>query len=471
MSEKRQIRDPVFNFIPVQEKEGDIINTKIFQRLRGIRQLAFANLVYPGALHTRFEHSLGVCHIAGMLAKQLNFDEEEKSLIRLGALLHDLGHGPFSHISEEALELYTDRTTFSSDKYQQDKIHELLTAEIIRRNPDLVRIIGQNDCEKIIQLLNEGYREPIFRALISGPLDADKQDYLLRDSHFCGVKYGLFDIAQLHGELRAIEESGERQLAITGDGVHALEQFILAKYYLITQIYKHRIRLITDQMLIRAVVLGIEDDEIDDLRQLYSYDASDSFISRYTNFDDARFLLKFADDKFKGKYCHTLLYKLQWRDLLKRIYKKRIGDLPEKCRDPLSNISKPEYKSKRKNLETTIYAALEKIIKDNNCGELIPDGSDSNFLIIHAYTIKSVREQSRNDEGTIIIEGKPPKTFEEESVLFKSINESESEPLVEVYAPVSYNSSQKKLLLEISDEKISKVLDSFFSTEVNSADT
>ncbi|MFA6472995.1 MAG: HD domain-containing protein, partial [Candidatus Latescibacterota bacterium] len=100
MTEKRQIRDPIHDFISLDSKEADIVNTPIFQRLRGIRQLAFAYLVYPGALHTRFEHSLGVCHVAGSIADNLNLDKEEKRIIRLAALLHDIGHGPFSHVSE-----------------------------------------------------------------------------------------------------------------------------------------------------------------------------------------------------------------------------------------------------------------------------------------------------------------------------------------------------------------------------------
>jgi uncharacterized protein len=94
------IRDPVHNFVRLRDKEVNPINTPVFQRLRGIRQLALANLVYPGAVHTRFDHSLGVCHVAGLMADELDLPPDQVELVRLAALLHDLGHGPFSHVSE-----------------------------------------------------------------------------------------------------------------------------------------------------------------------------------------------------------------------------------------------------------------------------------------------------------------------------------------------------------------------------------
>src|SRR5437667_2274519 len=114
MGEPRKIRDPIHDFVSLTAKETDVVGTRIFQRLRGIKQLAFANLVYPSALHTRFEHSLGVCHVAGMLAKSLELPGDETIIVRLAALLHDLGHGPFSHVSEVSLEHYADRKAITT---------------------------------------------------------------------------------------------------------------------------------------------------------------------------------------------------------------------------------------------------------------------------------------------------------------------------------------------------------------------
>ncbi|MFZ3045023.1 MAG: hypothetical protein WA151_03845 [Desulfatirhabdiaceae bacterium] len=121
------------------------------------------------------------------------------------------------------------------------------------------------------------------RSIVSGPLDADKQDYLLRDSYFCGVKYGEFDIHQLHRVLVASldRSSGERHLMVAEKGIHTFEQFFLAKYYLSNQVYRHRVRLVTDQMLVRAIVLGIEEDKIEELQHLYTFEDSTDYINNY----------------------------------------------------------------------------------------------------------------------------------------------------------------------------------------------
>ncbi len=126
MSSERNIRDPIHGFITVQGRELDVLDTPLFQRLRRIHQLAMARLVYPGALHTRFDHTLGVLHVAGRLCQQLNIDRHHTNIIRLAALLHDIGHGPFSHVSESIL------TQISSDTLAEKagkkvKIHELIT--------------------------------------------------------------------------------------------------------------------------------------------------------------------------------------------------------------------------------------------------------------------------------------------------------------------------------------------------------
>ena len=109
MSWRVRVRDPVHDFVGLTDEEVRVVNTRLLQRLRGIKQLALANLVHPGAVHTRFDHTLGVCHVAGQMADALDLDEEEKRLVRLAALLHDVGHGPLSHVSETSLERFSDR--------------------------------------------------------------------------------------------------------------------------------------------------------------------------------------------------------------------------------------------------------------------------------------------------------------------------------------------------------------------------
>ena len=149
MTKERAVRDPIHGFVYLTSKEAEIVGSAIFQRLRGIRQLAFAHLVYPGAHHTRFEHSLGVCHIVDRLSARVRLDEEEKRLVRLAALLHDIGHGPFSHVSEDALEIYAKREKVG-DGVQDDgaSVHELLTQDFIRHDPELRGVLGERDCSQ-----------------------------------------------------------------------------------------------------------------------------------------------------------------------------------------------------------------------------------------------------------------------------------------------------------------------------------
>jgi HD superfamily phosphohydrolase len=164
-------------------------------------------------------------------------------------------------------------------------------------------------------------------------LDADKQDYLLRDTYFCGVKYGIFDLQQLHRELESEEDPTQgRQLMISTDGVHALEQFVLAKYYLTAQVYSHRVRLITDHMIVRGITLGIREDEVEELGSLYRYDGSEAFVRNYIQWDDARFMLAFGDAKLKGKYCQEIVTGLRTRKLLKQVFESPLRSFPSRVR-------------------------------------------------------------------------------------------------------------------------------------------
>ena len=462
MSEARRVRDPIHGFIPLSSDEAEIVETPVFQRLRGIRQLAFANLVYPGALHTRFDHTLGVFHVTSLLCKVFGFSDEDKRLVRLSALVHDLGHGPFSHVSESALEIFADRTKLQ-DRLKGDnpaKIHELLTQDLLWTDENITDLIGKNAIRKIISLLSHGYGEPVLKSVVSGPLDADKQDYLLRDTYFCGVKYGVFDLQQLHKELQVVEDPSQgKQLMISSDGVHALEQFVLAKYYLTAQVYSHRVRLITDQMVVRAIALGIDDDGLDELRRLYSYDGTEQFVKNYTDWDDARFVLVFGDPQFDGKYCYELVKRLRQRRLLKQLFESRVSLLPENCRDAVETITKPKNRDLRRCLEQRIAAAMTNVGVKLTCS--VPD--PSKLVIANSYTLKSVRAQSRNDEGPILVrKGNNLTTFEEESDLFRSINEKLVDPRFAIYAPVDYeNPTERRALQAKLQEPILKCLEGF----------
>ena len=430
MPEGFRVRDPVHGFLRLCETETKLMGTRLFQRLRRIRQLAMADLVYPGALHTRFDHSLGVCHIAQLMAEQLRLDVDETRLVRIAALLHDLGHGPFSHVSENLLERYADRTKLRAEQ-KKEKIHELVTGHLIRHDPDIVRILGQDMCDQVVKLLAKGHGQPALRSIVSGPLDADKQDYLLRDSLFCGVEYGVFDIHQLHRSLLLDGPEDDKQLMIASDGIHAVEQYVLAKYYLTTSVYRHRVRLITDRMIVRALVLGVEEDNLADLRQLYAFDNSPDFFDRYATWDDATLLLKFGD---VGKHtlCGQMLDRLQSRQLHKQVYSERVRNFAEaKVNSLLLEVNKKNRDGLRRELEAASAGIIARVVRVD---------VDPRLVIVHGFDIKSVRTSSRNDEGSIMVARSPkPQPFEEESTLFASINEGYADGSVEVYAPITWD--------------------------------
>lgn len=462
MAKSAQIRDPIHGFIRLHEPELKLVGTRLFQRLRGIRQLAMANLVYPGALHTRFDHSLGVCHVAGLLAEQLGMEISEIERIRTAALLHDLGHGPFSHVSEHALERYAKRETVSG-LTKKEKIHELVTAHFIQHDPEIANLLNEPLRKSVVELLAAGFGRPAARQIVSGPLDADKQDYLLRDSRFCGVAYGTFDVHQLHRSLVLEGSKDEEELMIDPDGVHAVEQYVLAKYYLTTSVYRHQVRLITDQMILRAIRLGIEKDDNQRLADIYRYDGSDEWHTNYARWDDAGFLLEFGPKNGNAGGCASLIQRLMERRLLKRVYHSRIAEFPDPMvRERLGDFAEPkelndqethppDFETSRLQLEREVAAILSL---------RMPEPIDPDLVIFHRYTIDSVRKSSRNDERSIMVaRGDRPRPFEEESALFKSISEGYAEGYVDLYAPVTWNTAtDRKRFRRDLDEPIREAI-------------
>jgi HD superfamily phosphohydrolase len=308
----------------------------------------------------------------------------------------------------------------------------------------------------VVKLLAEGHGPPALRALVSGPLDADKQDYLLRDSRFCGVAYGVFDIHQLHRSLTLAGTSEERDLRIAADGVSAVEQFVLAKYYMTVNVYRHRVRLIADQMIARAIVLGIEKDGIEELRKLYRFDNSDSFIRNYLEWDDARFLREFGGRAHEGKLCGQLVRRLCVRRLLKQVFSEHIGAFGPEVRERILGLNKLENSVNRQRLEEAVG---EKVNRQ------VHDPVNPSLSIANAFDVKSVRVMSRNDEAGILVD-RPgaPRGFEEESSLFRSIDQGYSDGFVEVYAPLTWETpTARKRLRDQLYQPIRETIESFCS--------
>lgn len=439
MSSERNIRDPIHGFVRVQGRELDVLDTPLFQRLRRIHQLAMASLVYPGALHTRFEHTLGVLHVAGRLCKRLDVDDHHTKIIRLAALLHDVGHGPFSHVSESILTSVSGEA-LEKKAGRKDKVHELITRQIILESSDLNQGLTSKDRKDVASLLSDGLDSRLYRDIVSGPLDADKQDYLLRDSYFCGVNYGIYDLDQLHNTITKADDAGDEVMAVDADGLHSLEQFILAKYYLTTQVYRHKVRLITDNMLIRCMLLGVFEDKLPFLKSLFFFPTAPSkwgrYLKNYLEWDDQCLSTELLKPDYSATQAGQMFRRLVERRLFKRVLELKIRELASALQAAVSQ----RFTEKRCLLEAEVAEKLSSLT-----GSKVP----ASQVILHLYKIASVRTQARNDEAGILIKRRQGFVrFEDESVLFQSINESLREETLDCYALLPECDDKKRRSVE-----------------------
>jgi len=233
-------RDPIHGFIHADPLEQALINSRPLQRLRSIHQLAFAYLVFPGAEHSRFSHVLGAMELAGKVYDALagrrgdllepDRRSRDRRAVRVAALVHDIGHAPFSHSAEDLFEDGIDHEEMTRRLLGLAEIGEIfdrhgngLTAD------DVVTLLGKPEAPK----------QRLLSQVISGELDVDKMDYLLRDSLYCGVRYGSFDLARILETVTPIEDpqTGGWGLGVDEGGVHALEALVMARYYMFTQVY------------------------------------------------------------------------------------------------------------------------------------------------------------------------------------------------------------------------------------------
>jgi len=240
-----EIKDPVHGYVYITEAEKEIIDSFPVQRLRRLRQLAGAEYVYPGANHTRFEHSVGVMHLAGLMAENpylsKYFSEEEYQLIRIAALLHDVGHGPFSHIFEHLLVKFLKKT------------HEDINVWVVQKSElkDTLKKLGF-DVDEVAKLSvgwlhkpNRAFMDQIIRSAV----DVDKLDFVIRDTYHTGAQYGYVDVFRLIQTLDVLDQN----LAVDLGALSALESFILARVESFKSIYFHRVGRAVQLMLAMAM--------------------------------------------------------------------------------------------------------------------------------------------------------------------------------------------------------------------------
>ncbi len=282
------IRDSVHGNLYLDEFELKVVDTPQMQRLRRVKQLGFTYLVYPGANHSRFEHSIGTLHIASQMADNVELNKEEKEMVRLAALLHDVGHGPFSHVSEGVL----------------DSSHEYLTSRVIKESRIFDILSEKYDPTDIIDMING---RGTLGQIISGELDADRMDFLLRDSHYTGVAYGMIDTGRLIHSLKL-----EDNLIIEAKGLQAAESALIARYLMYPSVYQHHTTRIINSMFRRCMKWLFEEDIVDP-KMIYQFDDSD--------------IISIARAQ-KGR-IKDIITRLDNRDLFKRVFSIKLSDLEE----------------------------------------------------------------------------------------------------------------------------------------------
>ncbi len=248
MSE-RIYRDSVHNIIHLKTDSDEgkllvrLIDTAEFQRLRRIRQLGLAHFAYQGAEHSRFTHSLGVLHLATRILNKLQndyqLDKDDITAVRIAALLHDIGHGAFSHVLETI----------------QDFHHEAFTIEaVLSKETEVGKIISDYSSEmpeKVAAIIRGDFQPVALAQLVSSQLDVDRMDYLLRDSLMTGVKYGIYDLEWIIKSIE-IDEKNDR-LYVSARGVYAVEDYLQSRYYMFRQVYFHR-TLRSAEVILRSLL-------------------------------------------------------------------------------------------------------------------------------------------------------------------------------------------------------------------------
>src|SRR5216117_367779 len=307
------IKDPIHGYIRVNETERTVLDTRPVQRLRRLRQLAGSEFVYPAANHTRFEHVIGAMHLAGALADALPIDapEHQQEQLSLAALLHDIGHGPFSHVFEPLLVKYLGKNheDFVPWLVNETEIGQRLESADL--NP---KILGRLAIGK----LSDG-KQPFLDQIISSGVDVDKMDYVVRDSFHTGAGYGSIDVRRLLYTMDIVEN----RLSVDGAAVATLESFLLARFESFRTIYFHKASRAVQIMIVKA--LEAARDEL----RLLDFDSPEDFLK----LDDYKVWTELKECKKSKK----IMQDLETRRLLKCAYEHTIFSAEEKVSEVITN--------------------------------------------------------------------------------------------------------------------------------------
>ena len=321
---KKVIRDPLHGYIELDELAIAILDTVELQRLRRIRQLGFSYLVYPGANHTRFEHSLGTYHLMCLLLERLAVPADEEQELLAAALIHDVGHGPYSHVTEPLLKKYTGK---GHEDIETVLFPERADLDDTRRTgtfaPTIAEVVEAFRLDKIeLQGYIKGERAYFwtkrdFSRILNGEIDVDKMDYLVRDSYYTGVAYGVVDNTRLIHGLDFVND----ELVITEKGILPAEYLLFSRFLMHPTVYNHHTGRIAQLMFTAALEALIKENN----------EAHD-FAAALRRMDDAEITIRLRNTE---GYPQEILRRIEARRLFKRAVYTNLSELDSGVVDAL----------------------------------------------------------------------------------------------------------------------------------------
>ncbi len=395
LSEIKVLRDPIHGYINIEyEVIWKCIDAKEFQRLRRIHQLGGNFQVYPSAEHSRFSHSLGVYEIVRRMLNEVKslkeeLSEYEKVSVMLAGLLHDVGHGPFSHAFEHVTEFN----------------HEEYTAKIILENTQINQILNEVNpklAQDVVNIIEHKHENDILNQIVSAQLDADRMDYLLRDSYFSATSYGQFDLERILRTLRVKNQNGKKHLVVKYTGIHSVEDYIMARYQMYWQVYFHPVarsyETIFIQLFSRLKDIYLEKPEyFNDIKVLTPYLGSEMpSVEQHYKLDESSLL-----------YCCMMIVEKEDEiasDLARRLLDRDLFGYEDDTEENRIRIKKevvgrgldPKYYIRTEEIKANPYSPYkgQKILIENANGEIVELEKAS--TIVDAITKGEIKQ-----EGTI----------------------------------------------------------------------
>lgn len=396
LDETKVLKDPVHSYIHIHyEVIWNCLDSKEFQRLRRIRQLGGDFQVYPTAEHSRFSHSLGVYEIVRRMVTEVKslcveLTEYEKVCVMLAGLLHDVGHGPFSH----AFEHVTNHS------------HEEYTAKIILGNTELnaiLRAVSEKLPQDIVSIIQHTHENDILNQIVSGQLDADRMDYLLRDSYFTATSYGQFDLERILRTMRVRKTAeGRKVIVVKYTGIHSVEDYIMARYQMYWQVYYHPVARSYEAVFIQLFnrlkdIFKGDKDYFEDMKVLIPFlEKSEVSVDEYFKLDENSLLYCCAliQDK-EDKIAADLARRLQNRNLFEYV------DYNEENLAQIKNMLKESglderYYLRIENIEASVYSPYKgrKILIEKLNGDIVALEKASTI-------VESITKGQTKKEGTI----------------------------------------------------------------------